>query len=156
MKARDLKIKGLKSTDHNTIIVDLRRDKKTQTREKKTKWRLNAPEASWSKLRHEIKKLGTKTERNCQSTSATLDQKYAKWLKGLETAARISIGKTTIKQKSKEKFSEELRDKKKEIKQRLNSKFGRDNTTKSEYDNIQEKIRNQILLERTQKTNVMF
>ena len=158
-KARDLKIKGLKSTDHNTIIVDLRRDKKTQTREKKTKWRLNAPEASWSKLRHEIKKLGTKTERNCQSTSATLDQKYAKWLKGLETAARISIGKTTIKQKTKETFSEEikdLRDKKKEIKQRLNSGNGKDNATKSEYKAIQEKIRNQILLERTKKTNEMF
>ena len=159
-EAGDLKIKGLKSTDHNTITVNLRiKGTERHRQAKKTKWRLNAPEASWAKLRHEIKKLGTETEKNCQSTSATLDQKYAKWLKGLETAAGISIGKTTIKQKTKERFSEEikdLRDKKKEIKQRLNSGNGKDNATKSEYKDIQEKIRNQILLERTKKTNEMF
>ena len=69
-----------------------------------------------------------------------IDQKYNKWLKNVESKAWMSIGKSTIKNRPKETFSDkvsELRRKKKELKKEL--KRG-DNS--DEYKTIQDQLRN--------------
>ena len=106
-----LKIRGDKCTDHNTITLHLivksiERMKQT----KMTNWRLNAPEQYWIKFRRELDRFGNEVQDILDSESDTLAQKYKKWMKGIETAARISFGKTTVKLNSNEKFSQKVKD----------------------------------------------
>ena len=150
-----LKLSGQKHSDHNTIIIELEiKNTKTAKPPPKTKWRINAPECDWSKFRHELSKLEPETSNIFNSHNLTIDQKYQKWLKNIKSKAWMSIGKTTIKDKQKEKFSEEvdqLRGKKKELKKALKRGDNPD-----EYKRIQKELRHQILLERSTKINNQF
>ena len=85
-----------------------------------------------------------------------MDKQYATWLKSIECAARKSIGKTTIKPVKGENFSnmvKSLRSEKRKIKKRLKENDGDPEQLTKSYKEVQEKIRNQILIERTEKTN---
>ena len=100
-----LKIRGEKDTDHNTIILTMKIEGAARVRtEKKTRWRLNAPEESWTKFRHELDKLESDINKIFNSRNDSMDKQYAKWLKSIECAARKSIGRTTIKPVKGEKF----------------------------------------------------
>ena len=86
-----LKLSGEKESDHNTIIVNLKiENAKMSKPTKKTKWRLNAPECNWSKFRHELTKLEPEVSSILNSQHLTLDQKYDKWLKSIESKAWVS------------------------------------------------------------------
>ena len=152
-----LKVKGQKDTDHNTIVVNLKMEKVNRPKpERKTKWRLNAPEANWKKFRQELGKLQTSTHQIFSSTDKSIDKKYSKWLKNIESAAWMSIGKTTIRNRKKEQFSEnikQLRREKGEKKNELKRNPDKNLAIIKELIEIQNKIKNQILTERTQKTN---
>ena len=75
-----LKVKGQKDTDHNTIVVSLRMDKVNRPKpEKKTNWRLNAPEENWKKFRQELGKLQSTAHQIFSSTDLCIDQKYEHW-----------------------------------------------------------------------------
>ena len=88
------------------MVKSLERMKQT----KMTNWRLNAPEQYWIKFRRELDRFGNEVQDILDSESDTLAQKYKKWMKGIETAARISFGKTTVKLNSNEKFSQKVKD----------------------------------------------
>ena len=91
-----LKIKGQRDTDHNTIIVEMKISKIDKHKpEKIIRWRIGAPDVCWQKFRDELRKLRSETE-NFILSAASIDQKYTKWMKKIEIAARKSIGKTTV------------------------------------------------------------
>ena len=74
----------------------------------------------------------------------------------MDTTARISIGKTTIKVNKCEKFSmeiHELRRCKKEIKGKLKIPGADKDLIFNEFRSIQEKLKTKILEERTDKMN---
>ena len=80
--------------------------------------------------------------------------------KKIEGAARMSIGKTTVRMKRKKKqVSEELKEMRRE-KRTLKKTLIRSETEQplilEQYKNIQERIRNQILIEKTKKTNLQL
>ena len=148
-----LKLRGEKESDHNTIVVNLKIEKDEKTKPpKRTKWRLNAPESHWSKFRRELNKLEPETRQIFNSQDLSLDQKYNKWLKNIEGKAWSSIGKTTIRNRPKTQFSDVVKDLRKK-KRDLGKKT---NDDPAEYIEIQTQLRNQILLERTLKTNDQF
>ena len=126
---------------------------------KKTRWRLNAPEQSWTKFQREIGKLENKSRQIFNSPESTIDQKYAMWLKNIDSAARMSIGKTTVKAKRKEQVPDSLKEMRRE-KRHLKNILKRSETDQpailEQYKSIQEKIRNQILIEKTKKTNAQL
>ena len=77
-------------------------------------------------------------------------------MKKIEGAAWASISKITSKSKKVEKFSvkvKQLRRHKREIKKRLKRNMGDQSQTLSEYKLLQNKIKKQILQERTEKEN---
>ena len=151
------KIKGERSTDHNTIILNMTIHKVDKAKApKKTQWRINAPEQSWQKLRNELGKIEEQVTKLLENPNWSIDEKYTKWYRLFEKAVRSTIGKTTIKNKGKEQFSDQvkvMRKQKRMIKKCLKD----DNIDKtqvlSQYGEIQTILRNQILKERTEKTN---
>ena len=155
-----LKMKGEKDTDHNTIILTVRMEEDEKQRPiKKTKWRLNAPEQNWTKFRREMGKLENESKQIFTSPGNSLDQKYTKWIKNIESAARVSIGKTTIKARKKDQVSpilQEMRREKRQLKKILKRSETDQPDTLEQYKSIQEKIRNQILTEKTKKTNAQL
>ena len=152
-----LKIRGKKDSDHNTISVKIKLGEEKMKPSKKVQWRLNAPEECWTKFRRELKRLEPQTHNSIESEHHSIDQKYSRWLKGIENAARISIGKTTTKNRKCDKFSTEIQNLRKEkrlVKKRLDHNNDDQQETLNKYKKIQENLKNQILLERTRKTNL--
>ena len=149
-----LRMKGEKDSDHNTIVLTLKLEGQEKTKpERRTQWRLNAPQECWNKFRHELNKLEYDTKSLFENKDLSLDDKYSRWIKKIDNTARISIGKSTIKNRKEEVFSQEVKDmrkEKREIKKRLKNK---ETHMVTSYGEMQEKIRNQILLERTERTN---
>ena len=97
-----LKLAGEKQSDHNTIIVELNiKNTKMGKPPKKTKWRLNAPESDWSKFRRELSKSEPEITKILNTNNLSMDQKYNRWRKNIESKAWMSIGKSTIKEKTK-------------------------------------------------------
>ena len=151
------KIKGEKSTDHNTIVLNMSIQKMDKTKApKKTQWRIHAPEQSWQKLRIELAKHEEKLTKLLENPNWSMDEKYTKWYRLFEKAARSTIGKTTVKSKGKEQFSErvkELRKQKRVVKKCLKNDDIDKSQVLTQYGEIQTSLRNQILKERTEKTN---
>ena len=152
-----MKIKGKTDTDHNTIVLNLNVHKIEKMKpEKHIHWRLNAPEADWKKFRHELSKLENEMKNLFTTSNITLDEKYKKWLKKIEIAARISIGKTTVKPRKSEQFSEEinqLRTQKRQIEKEIKKPDIDKTAAITKFKEIQETIRTKILEERTEKMN---
>ena len=99
-----------KESDHNTIVLKIKICRNPEQKPQKcTQWRLKAPEDDW--------KLEAEMHEQFTSQSYTLDEKYRKWIKKIESAARISIGKTTVKNSNSEKFSAEVKQLRKEKRQ---------------------------------------
>ena len=155
-----LKLRGEKATDHNTIIVNLRMEGiKKPDPLKRTKWRVNAPEENWKKFRQELRKLEPSVSEIFSQNNILIDQKYNKWVKEIESAAWKSIGKSTVKIKKKEQFSaivKQLREEKKQKKKELKEYPTSSQAKIDEYITTQNKLKEQILLERTEKTNAQL
>ena len=100
------KIRGKNESDHNTIILSIEIEKLDRTRvEKRTIWNLRASHDKWEMY-------GDELERRCERASAIImdpqipmDTKYKKWFNEIDQAARVSIGKTTVKTGGTEKVS---------------------------------------------------
>ena len=149
------KIKGKKETDHNTIIshfqVPTRQKEKAI---KKSIWRLNAPATSWRNFDNDLTNLSYKMHQ-LLSDNNTIDDIYNKWLCKIEGLARKNIGRTTIRNRKCERFSSEvenLRLKKRQIKNKLKHSSIDKNLNINKLKNVQEQLRQQILRERTEKT----
>ena len=107
-------------------------------------------------FRHELGKLEGVTKKLFESRDIPLDDKYSRWMKKIESAARMSIGKSTVKIKKEEIFSQQVKDlrkQKREIKKRLKNKENDHPNLMKSYREIQEKIRKRILYEKTERRN---
>ena len=125
--------------------------------EKKVVWRLNAPSENWRKFDHEIKKLEHKSMLIFDSESDDIDRQYGKLTKAIETAARISLGKTTLKNKKNEIITEEiktLRTQKRQLKNLIKEEKNDRQELVSQYKEVQRRLRDEILAERTKRTNL--
>ena len=116
------KIKGKKETDHNTITAIFRTSPLQQHQLKKNSiWRLKAPESNWISMNTDLITLSGSVAEILSSIDP-IDVKYNKWYKKIEEVAWKNIGKTTIKTKRAEHFSEligQLRRQKRELKTSL-------------------------------------
>ena len=104
-------------------------------------------------------KLEKATIENFSRVTDSIDSAYSKLMKGIDSAARIILGKTTVRNKSKNYNSDEiknLRQNKRAIKNEL--KFAQDNRSEliAQCKEIQCQIRDRILFEKTQKINIRF
>ena len=152
-----LKISGKNDTDHNTIVINL-----TISRFERTiptpnvQWRLHAPQTNWVKFRQELHRQEPEIKALFQNPEIPVETMFSRWMKKMDAAARMSIGKTTMKAKKCEKFSievHELRQCKKEIKDRLKVPSANKDPIFDEFRCIQEKLKTKILEERTKRMN---
>ena len=105
-----LKLKGSTDTDHNTITAEIHiTDIEIPPKPKTVVWRLNAPEENWKKFDHELKKLEVKAYQWFQTVENDINPAYKKLMKGIDAAARISLGKTTLKNRRGKYSSNEIK-----------------------------------------------
>ena len=149
------KIKGKKETDHNTIVSQFQvPTRQNQKIVKKSTWRLNAPEVSWKNFNADLINSSGKIQQLLNNNDS-IDNVFNKWLQKIEGLARKNLGRTTIKNRKNERFSSEvenLRHKKRQIKDTLKRSSQHRGETIKELKQIQEQLRQQILRERTEKT----
>ena len=152
-----LKVSGKNDTDPNTIVVELVINRLEKTKPlPNVQWRIYAPQTSWTKFRRELRRQVPEIKELFQDPSVPFETMYSRWIKKMDATARMSIGKTTLKPKRGENFSIEvkkLRECKKVIKGRLKQPSTNKDPIFDEYRKIQEKLRNKILEERTNRMN---
>ena len=118
------KIRGKNESDHNTIILSIEIENLDRTRiNKRTIWNLKASQEKWDKYGDELNKRCEKASAILMDPHVPINTKYKRWFQEIDQAARITIGKTTVKTGGKEKVSAEVKklqtlkkEKKKEIK----------------------------------------
>ena len=109
------KVKGKKETDHNTILLKMSINNIERIKPmKKVGWNLRAPEEKWKEFEESLKRRQEKATDIIMNNSMNIDEKYNKWFRELDNAARESIGKTTFNSKNKNKVSKEVRNLQKE------------------------------------------
>lgn len=148
------KVKGRNETDHNTICIDMEMNDMEKTKSlKKLDWNLRASSEKWAEFGEELVTRKTKAQEIIEDKNIPFEERYKKWYKELENAARNTIGKTTFKAGGKEKFSHEtkqLQKEKKKLKNQIRSE--KDNTKRNQllevYRNIKETVTSQITQER--------
>ena len=148
------KIKGKKETDHNTIIATFCfTNNLIQPKLRNSVWRLQAPESNWIEFNRGLFDLTNKIEKLLLQDKP-IDDCYHTWLKMIEGVAWKEIGKTTLKTRETEQFSElveRMRKEKREIRASLKEGcIDRENMIKS-FKELQEKLKQQILKERAEK-----
>ena len=155
-----LKLKRNIESDHNTITAEIQiSDAEIPPKKKRVVWRLNAPEEHWKKFDYELRKLEPKTTQLFASVTDNFDSAYKKFTNGVDTAAPASIGKTTLKNKGGKIVSEELRilrKRKNELRHVLKSDPSHRDQIVQKLKEIQIKIQNEILIEKTKLTNSRF
>ena len=104
------KLKGKTNSDHNTICIDVNIPSidKSQPPER-TGWNIRADEEKWEKFKDELKRRKDKAISIITDTEKPFEQRYKSYFKELENAARVSIGKTTFKNNSKVKISDDVK-----------------------------------------------
>ena len=149
------KIKGKNESDHNTITISIEIDNVDRTRiDKKTIWNLKASQEKWEMYGNELEKRCKKATSIITNSHTTINQRYKKWTNEMDQAARVSIGKTTVKSGGKERISTEVkilqnekREKKKEIRTQTEPEIR--NNLISQYKEIQNRIHSQMVTEKT-------
>ena len=149
------KIRGKNETDHNTIVVELNLpniDKKGTL--KQTGWNLRAPPEKWALFSEELKKRQNKATDAISCQARSIDENYKKWYRELDNAARMSIGKTTLKPNKKVHDSiqsKELRQTKKQLRYDIQGESNpeKKNMLIQTYKEVQEKARDVIVKERS-------
>ena len=152
-----LKISGKNCTDHNTIVLDMTIPNiEKMVTPPIIQWRLKAPQAKWEQFRYELQRGITEVKDIFKKDDISLETKYSKWVKKIESAARASIGKTTLKQNPKESFSKEvveMRRKKRQLKNKIKVTTTDKEILIPQLKKVQGELSAKILLERTQKIN---
>ena len=157
-----MKVKGKNQSDHNTIVIELKINGTYYPKtEKMTCWNIYAPEQKWDSFANELNRRYSKAKAIISDPNANMNNKYKKWFRELENAARTTIGKTTIKEGRNEKPSETIKllnQQKKQLKADI--QIEPDNETKemliSEYKKLQESTRAQMITEKTEKIKERF
>ena len=144
------KIKGKHETDHNTICLDINMNNIDKVKViKKTDWNLRASNEKWASFGEELVQRTKTAENILLKTDEPFENRYAKWYKELNTAAMNTIGKTTFKEGGKDKFSDEvkeLRKNKKTLKTCIRNEkdYIKRQDTLQQYKNIQDEIPTKI------------
>ena len=89
---------------------------------KHTHWNLRASKAKWEKFAMELNRRGRRAAEIMLTPEIDFQSRYKRWYTQLEKVAWASIGKTTVKDKGKEKFStmvKHLREQKMELKEKI-------------------------------------
>ena len=157
-----MKIKGKKETDHNTISVKI----DTQNIEKlkpikNIGWNLKAPVEKWKQFEENLINRYTKATEIILNDNFDIEERYNKWCHELDSAARESIGKTTFKSASKEKFSNEIRELQKD-KKAIKSLIAKETNKEKRflligrYKQLQNDTCAQITKEQVEKTEAKF
>ena len=152
-----MKISGKTDTDHNTILININLNRVDKSKPKnRVTWRLKAPPEKWRMYDWEISKLHPQMELLFTRNDIDMDTKYGTLLKKIDNAARVSIGKSTIKMRTTERFSQDVKDMRKE-KRNLSKKLKRKEIQWPEaqvhYKDLQERLQQKILSERCEKAN---
>ena len=156
------KISGKNPTDHNTIIIDMEIPKLDHIKPtKRVGWNINAPEEKWKKFEDELKKINTSAKNIIEDENMNFDEKYSKWYRQIDTAARLTIGKTTFKDKYNVKPSQEtkkFRETKKELKKDIQKEKDQEKKQLliNNYKHIQELAKEQILKEKSEMVKRKF
>ena len=148
--------RGKNESDHNSIIVEIVMEEVEYTGKRRTVvWNLKAPKEKWEQYRRllaeELHNL-----RRIMSMNEDMDTRYEQWNRRINQCGMESIGKTTIKDGEREKFSkaiQELRKKKKNIKRESMNEMDpckKDQLWKK-YMQMQVEVRDEISKEKKQK-----
>ena len=156
------KVKGRNPSDHNTIAIEMNICGTYYPKiVKKTCWNIYAPDTKWNSFSNEINQRYTKSKTIISDTSVDINIRYKKWFLELENAARKTLGKTTIKEGQNEKPSAVIRQfnqQKKQLKTTIQTE--QDARKKEllihEYKMLQEKTKEQITAEKTEKIKERF
>ena len=156
------KVKGRNQSDHNTMVIDISINGTYHAKpEKRTCWNIHAPEQKWDSFTNEINKRYNKAKTIISDPSSNIDTKYKKWYHELESAARLTIGKTTIKEGQKDKPTaviKQFNQQKKELKAKIQGQP--DDKAKKEmikeYKELQQKTSEQLIIEKSEKIKERF
>ena len=152
------KISGRNQTDHNTITIDMTITNPVLIKPiKRTGWNIKAPEEKWIQFEEEIRKSCVDATKIIEDGSMTFEDKYKKWYRQIDVAARSTIGKTTYKEGYKVKPSMEtkkLREIKKEMKKDIQTEKDKEKKKLliEKYKQVQETAKEQITKEKTDIT----
>ena len=95
-----LKVTGKNPSDHNTITINLSLPSAQKFVDiKTTGWNIKADEEKWQKFRDELRRRQARATQIITDSNRPMDERYKKYFRELETAARVSIGKTTFKKR---------------------------------------------------------
>ena len=156
------KISGRHETDHNTIIIDMTITNLDYIKPtKRVGWNLNAPEEKWKRFEEELKKTYNGARDILENDSIEMEEKYNKWYKQIDKAARSTIGKTTYKEGYKEKPSSEtkkLRIMKKDLKKSIQQEKDQEKKQLliNKYREVQEMAKEQISKEKSEMIRKRF
>ena len=101
-----MKLRGKKESDHNTICIQLYIPAIDKSKPLvRTGWNIKADDTKWSKFEEELQKRAPKAKEIISDSQKPIDERYKKFTNEIEKAAFSSIGKTTYKDKKKEKIS---------------------------------------------------
>ena len=148
-------IKGKKTSDHNTIISTIKIGNIDKSRVvKRTVWNLKASSEKWSQFTDELALKQNITKDIIQCQELPFNERYKHWYKEIDSTARKTIGKSTVKVGAKQKFSkevEELNQKKRLLKKEIVNQL--DKTMKNEliakFRLIQSDIHEKMISEKT-------
>ena len=150
------KITGKNDSDHNTISINtLIPYIQKPVILKQTGWNIRADDDKWNKFTNELRKRKQRAIDIITDTERPIDERYKKFCNEIENAARMSIGKTTFKNKFKVRVSETVKNLQKE-KNNLKSKIQAEanetlrNDLKTQYKNIQKAILEEMTREKAE------
>ena len=149
------KVKGKNDSDHNTIIVNMVIKSLDRTYAVKlTTWNIRASDEKWENFSTALENRRSKANKIIKSDNGTIDERYKKWLKTIEEAAWQTIGKTTIKNGTHAKTSDEVKEMgvlKKQLKQKIENEVDKEKKYDlvNEYKSLQEDTRKLIIKERS-------
>ena len=144
------KIKGKTETDHNTILINLNMKNIDNLRpQKTTNWNIRAGPEKWEEYEKELNERVLTATNIINDPTTDINQRYKKWYKQLEDAARKTIGKTTYKDNTKlhiSKTLQKLNEEKKTTKQQIKSETSPDAKKKlvEKYKNLRQKAEIEI------------
>ena len=105
------KVRGKNETDHNTICVDIAIPSiAKKTIAKHIGWNIGAPEDKWEMYREELANRYDRAAGIITDKNLTIEQRYTRWFKEIDDAARNSIGKTTFKAGKGKKPTKEMKE----------------------------------------------
>ena len=157
-----LKVKGRNETDHNTIQIDLEVTNADYVKPpKQTTWNIRASDEKWNEFNVQLKKRLPTATNILQNNDIPTNEKYTKWFREIDQAARDSIGKTTLKLKKQQKttkLQKDLRNKKKKLRNQIQAEKDKDQRALliNNYKNLQERTKEQIANERSSAISHKF